>query len=206
MNHALVAFFILESPISDFNQRPQSKLKTTKENIFLLYKWSLPLHECKFYFEYYFYFFYIHLLRNYLHKLYKTCHECSTSNVDFSRLLKSMRIVIWNVETCRMCFLVLEPVTWAPPTISEPSSCREMQMGLGVRKLRSVSSLTVCDCLLVMYEPFLLAHERWHWGLLNPCDAAMWAAYHCAWPNKTCNERVKSRCEHTQNPTIDFGN
>lgn len=46
-----------------------------------------------------------------------------TSNVDFSLLLKSMRMVIWKVETCSMCFLVLEPVTWAPPTpTSEPSS------------------------------------------------------------------------------------
>jgi len=150
-------------------------------------------------------FYYIHLLWNYLHKLYKSCHECSTSNVDFSRLLKSMRIVIWNVETCRMCFLVLVPVTWAPLTISEPSSCREKHRGLGVRKLR----LCVFDHLWLIVKgvsPFLSAHERWHWGLLNPCDAAMWAAYHCAWPNKTCNERVKSRREHTQNPTIDFQN
>lgn len=48
-----------------------------------------------------------------------------TSNVHFSLLLKSMRMVIWKVETCRMCFRVLEPVTCAPPTpTSEPSSCR----------------------------------------------------------------------------------
>lgn len=47
-----------------------------------------------------------------------------TSKVDFSLLLKSMRMVIWKVDTCRMCFLVLEPVTWAPPTpTSDPSSC-----------------------------------------------------------------------------------
>lgn len=48
-----------------------------------------------------------------------------TSKVYFSLLLRSMTIVIWKVETCNMCFRLLEPVTWAPPTpTSEPSSCR----------------------------------------------------------------------------------
>lgn len=60
-----------------------------------------------------------------------TKHKYCTSNVDFSLLLKSMRIVIWNVETCRMCFLALQPVTWAPPTISDPSSCKEKKPGWG---------------------------------------------------------------------------
>lgn len=46
-----------------------------------------------------------------------------TSNVYISLLLKSMRMVIWKVETCRMCLRVSKPITWAPPTLtSEPSS------------------------------------------------------------------------------------
>ena len=58
-----------------------------------------------------------------------------TSKVDFSRLLKSMRMVIWKVDTCSMCFLVLEPVTWAPPTTtSEPSSWGESEDGRGCVK------------------------------------------------------------------------
>lgn len=53
---------------------------------------------------------------------YKKC--VPTSKVHFSLLLKSMRMVIWKVETCRMCLRVLDPVTWAPPIPnSEPSSC-----------------------------------------------------------------------------------
>lgn len=52
-----------------------------------------------------------------------------TSNVNFSLLLKSMRMVIWKVETCRMCFLVLEPVTCAPPTPnSDPSSFKKNKL------------------------------------------------------------------------------
>lgn len=52
--------------------------------------------------------------------------RCYTSKVDFSLLLKSMRIVIWKVETWRMCLRVFDPVSKAPPTpTSEPSSCTE---------------------------------------------------------------------------------
>lgn len=51
-----------------------------------------------------------------------------TSKVHFSLLLKSMRIVIWKVDTCSMCFRVLEPVTCAPPTpTSDPSSYRDTE-------------------------------------------------------------------------------
>lgn len=83
-------------------------------------------------------------------ELYKMWQECSTSNVDFSRLLKSMRIVIWNVETCRMCFLALEPVTWAPPTISEPSSWRRRKSNYHSLDYKTTKSfgLLVTACYL----------------------------------------------------------
>lgn len=59
-----------------------------------------------------------------------------TSKVDFSLLLKSMRMVIWKVDTWSMCFLVLEPVTWAPPTpTSDPSSCSIV----GIRQHKNIS-------------------------------------------------------------------
>lgn len=69
-----------------------------------------------------------------------SCAELSTSKVDFSLLLKSMRMVIWKVETCRMCFLVLEPVTWAPPTpTSDPSSFQNVRFEVLLKSLKTCS-------------------------------------------------------------------